>query len=136
VNASVPPVAQRSETIVVRWVDAFNERDLDRMLACLAPDVDFHPLRLSGLASRYRGHDGVREWFRRSRRLRHQHQIGLCEVRDVGQRQVFAAGSLSLAGEAEIGPFCALHRIRGGLIAVVYQYLTDPDMIEQLGLIP
>jgi ketosteroid isomerase-like protein len=135
VNVSAPAVAERSETIVVRWVDAFNARDLDLMLALLAPDVDFHPLRLSGLASRYRGHGGVQEWFRRSRRLRHEHQIVLSEVRDVGQR-VFAAGSLSLGGEPDTGPFCALHRVRDGLIVAVRQYLTDPDMIERLGLIP
>jgi hypothetical protein len=29
----------------------------------------------------------------------------------------------------------ALHRIAGGVIASAHQYLSDPDMIEQLGLI-
>jgi hypothetical protein len=42
----------------------------------------------------------------------------------------------ALAGEPDIGPFCALHRIGGALIVAVHQYLTDPDMIESLGLIP
>jgi hypothetical protein len=41
-NAFVP-VAQVPEGIVSRWVKAFNARDLDGMLACLAEDVDFTP---------------------------------------------------------------------------------------------
>ena len=66
------PVAQVPERVVSRWVDAFNARDLDGMLACLAADVDLHPLRLSGLRASYRGHDGVREWFAQLKRLRHE----------------------------------------------------------------
>ncbi len=128
--------AQAPESVVTRWVDAFNTRDLDGMLACLAADVAFHPLRLSGLRASYRGHDGVREWFTQLKHLRHEHLIVLCEAREAGQGQVFTSGSLGLAGEPDIGPFCALRRISGGLIVAVHQYLTDPDMIESLGLIP
>ena len=124
------------ETIILRWVDTFNARDLDGMLACLAPGVGFHPLRLGGLSSSYRGHDGVRTWFAELRRRRHEHQIVLAEVRCVGEDQVHAVGSLSLADELDIGPFCGLHRLAGGRIVAAYHYLTDPDMIERLGLIP
>jgi hypothetical protein len=45
---------EQSETIVVRWVEAFNARDLDGMLACFATDVEFHPLRLSGVTGAIR----------------------------------------------------------------------------------
>lgn len=128
------PVSQ--EAIVSRWVDAFNARDLDGILAGLADDVDFHPLRLSGIAASYRGHDGVQEWFTRLRHLRHEYRIVLHEARELGEDRVFASGSLSLAGESDIGPFCALHWLDGALIVAAYQYLTDPDMIESLGLIP
>jgi ketosteroid isomerase-like protein len=135
VRVSVP-VAQGLEEVVSRWVDAFNQRDLDGMLRRLDADVDFHPLRLSGLRGSYRGHDGVREWFANLKRLRHEHRIVLSEARAVAGGSVFAVGSLSLAGEPDIGPFCALHRIDDRLIAATHQYLTDPDMIERLGLIP
>ena len=101
------------------------------MLACLAEDVDLHPLRLSGLGSSYHGHDGVREWFAQLKRMRHEHQIVLSQTRGVGDGRVFASGSLSLAGAT---PFCALHRIDRGVIVTVHQYLTDPDTVERLGL--
>lgn len=131
-----PTVAQIPETIVSRWVEAFNARDLDGMLVLLDARVVFHPLRLSGLRGSYGGHEGVREWFDRLTRLRHEHRIVLSEARAVGVGQVFAAGSLSLAGEPDIGPFCALHRFDGGLIVAAHHYLTDPEMIERLGLVP
>lgn len=129
-------VEQAPETIVSRWVHAFNTRDLDGMLACLGAEVHFHPLRLGGLRASYRGHDGVREWFAQLQRSRHEHRIVFSEGRDIGEGRVFASGSLSLAGESDIGPFCALHRLAGGLIVAVHHYLTDPDLIEHLGLIP
>ncbi len=128
--------AERTEVIVLRWVQAFNARDLEGMLACVAAQVELHPLRLDGLEARYRGHDGVRAWFERLRQRGHEHRIAVCEVRDLGAGKVFSSGSLSLGDEADIGPVCALHQVDGGLIVTVREYLTDPEMIERLGLIP
>jgi ketosteroid isomerase-like protein len=123
------------ETIVMRWVDAFNARDIDGILAVLADNVDFHPLRLGGIAASYRGHEGVREWFERLRTLRHEHRVVLREAQEMDGGRVFASGSLSLAGESDIGPFFALHRLEGGLIVAAHQYHTDPGIAEFLGLI-
>ncbi|HUA48779.1 MAG TPA: nuclear transport factor 2 family protein [Solirubrobacteraceae bacterium] len=116
-------------------MDAFNARDLEAMLADLAADVDFRPLRLSGIAASYRGQDGVREWFAQLTELRHEHRIALHEARELAEGRVFAAGSLSLAGVSDLGPFWALYRFDGELIVAAAQYLTDPDMVEPLGLI-
>jgi ketosteroid isomerase-like protein len=129
-------VAQRSETMVVRWVEAFNARDLDGMLACLAEHVEFRPLRLSGLRACYRGHDGVREWLTRLRRSRQDHPIVIYETLDVGEGRVLATGCIRPDGDADIGSFCAVNRIDDGLIIAAHHYLRDADMIERLGLIP
>ena len=135
VEVSEPSAADTRRAIVSRWVDAFNARDLDAMLACLAEGVDFHPCRLSGLGTSYSGHDGVREWFGRLERLRHEHKIVLSETRDLGDGRVFARGRLSLGGSAEVGPFSAVQRIDGGLIVAAHHYLTEPDLLEALGLV-
>lgn len=124
------------QTIVSRSVEAFNARDLDAILAGLARDVEFHPLRLSGIAATYRGHDGVREWLTRLKQLRHEYRIVLHDVRETGDGGVFASGSLSLGGEPGIWPFCALYQLDGELIVAAHEYLTDPEMIDSLGLIP
>ena len=123
------------ETIVMSWVDAFNARDIDGILAVLAHGVDFHPLRLCGIAASYRGHDGVREWFGRLSNLRHEHRIVLHETRDLADGRVFAAGWMSLGAQPDLGPFCALHRLDEGLIVAVHQYHTDAATAESLGVI-
>jgi hypothetical protein len=41
-----------------------------------------------------------------------------------------------LAGEPDIGSVWALHRVDGQRIAAVYQYLSDAEVIEPVGLIP
>jgi hypothetical protein len=116
-------------------IDAFNARDLDGMLDCLAADVDFHPLRLGGPSGSYRGHGGVTEWFAQLRDRDQRQGISLSEARCVGDGQVLAIGSLTLGGETDLGPFWGLHRLADGLFVAVHHYLSDPEMIEQLGLI-
>jgi len=103
------------------------------MLARFHPEVRFHPLRLAGLDGSYRGHDGVRRWFVRRTQLRHEHVFVSSDVHGAGDDRVLAVGALALAGEFE---FCALHRIIDGLIVAAHHYLTDPDMLERLGLVP
>ena len=125
--------AQIRQTILTQWVESFNARDLDGMLTSLSVGVEFRPLRLDGLRECYHGHSGVRDWFTQLRSLRHPHRIVLSDVRDLGDGNVFAVGALSVAaGEPEIGPFCALHRLNGRLIIAARHFLTDPDAIERV----
>ena len=121
--------------MVARWVDAFNARDLDGMLACFTEDVDFHPLRLNGCDASYSGHDGVREWWLLVNRGRLEHRIVISDTRVIDDGRMLANGSLTLGGEVDIGRFCALHSFEGGLIVMAHHYLSDPDMIERVGLL-
>jgi len=105
------------------------------MLACLARDVALHPVKLSGLEACYRGYDGVRCWFAQLRRNRYTYTISLSDVQGLGDGRVFATGSLSLAEDPDIVPFCAIHRVVDGVTISAHHYLTDRDMIEQLGLL-
>ena len=51
---------------VVREIyDAFARRDGAAILARLHADVEFHQTELLPWGGRYRGHDGVREFFER-----------------------------------------------------------------------
>ena len=128
--------AAAPDALVSGWVDAFNAKDLDGMLARLASDVRFHPLRLSGLDGSYRGHGGVQRWFAQLTRLRYEHVIVMSNVHSSGDDKVLAVGALRLVGNMEIAPFCALHRIVDGVIVAAHHYLSDRAMLEQVGLIP
>ena len=46
-----------------RILEAFNGRDIDAMIACLDPSVEYHPVLSAIGVSVYHGHDGLRSWF-------------------------------------------------------------------------
>ena len=47
--------------LVRRLIVAFNDRDLEGLLAGLAADVELHPLRAQLEGKSYRGHEGARQ---------------------------------------------------------------------------
>ena len=130
---STPAATRAPETVVSRWVDAFNERELDAMLACLAADVEFHPLKLHGLDGSYRGHDGVRSWYAQLARLQHEHRLSVSRIESTDRDQVLAIGAVSLNGLDAGPPFCGLYALADGLILAAHHYLTEPELLEQLG---
>lgn len=119
------------KALVLRWVNAFNARNLDALLSCLHTEVDFHPLKLLGVDRSYRGHEGVRAWFGRLDALHYRHRIELSEIREGGQGQLLAIGALSVPGHGSVVPFCASHWLKDDLIALVRQYPRDPDFVER-----
>lgn len=119
--------ALQHRELVSTWVDAFNRRELDGMLACMAADVRFHPLRLSGIERSYRGHDGVRTWLSQLEAMGHDHRIALSELRGGSDGEVLAVGLLRLKEEDDPSRIWLLERIDKGLIVAAHHYLTDPD---------
>lgn len=113
------------EATVRRWFDAFNSRDLEGMLACMHPHVDFHPLRLHGLSDSYEGHRGVSEWFAGLQKMKHYHRIELAQTSAVGSRRVIAAGTLTGANSAGPASFWALTRVEADLIVSSRHHLSD-----------
>ena len=130
---STPATTRAPETVVSRWVDAFNDRDLNAMLACLAVDVEFHPLRLHRLDGSYQGHDGVRSWFAQLERLQHEQRLKVSRIESTDGDQVLAVGAVSLNGLDVGPPFCGLYVLADGLILAAHLYLTEPQLLKQLG---
>src|SRR4051794_35154766 len=124
-----------SKALVLRWVNAFNARNLDALLSCLHTEVDFHPLKLLGIERSYWGHEGVRVWLGRLDALHYRHRIELSEVRQGGRGQLLAVGALSVPGHGSVVPFCASHAFRDDLIALVRQYPRHPDLVERGALV-
>ena len=120
------------QAVVMRWIEAYNARDLDAMLACLDRDVDYHPLRLGGLSGPYHGHDGVEHWFTGLDARRHAHRIDVTEIHQVGDDHTLAAGTLRSTDDHELGPFSALYRTTGGTILDARHYLSEPDLLQRL----
>lgn len=113
------------EAIVRRWFDAFNSRDLEGMLTCMHPHVDFHPLRLRGLSSTYQGHEGIGDWFVDLREMGHRHRVKLVQASAVGSGRVIVSGTLTTADSASPASFWALERLEAGLIIAARHHLSD-----------
>lgn len=113
------------EATVRRWFDAFNSRDLEGMLACMHPYVEFHPLRLDGLDGAYHGHEGIRKWFAELQRQEHGHRVELAEVRAASDGKLVATGTLKAAEAAGPASFWALERFEGGMIIAAHHFLSD-----------
>jgi ketosteroid isomerase-like protein len=55
--------AQEHREALERFYDAFNARDLGRILTEMDPEIEFESRFARAGGSTYRGHDGVRSWF-------------------------------------------------------------------------
>ena len=123
-----------NERVVSEWVDAFNERDLDGMLARVNPDVLFHPLRVNGTAHSYLGHDGMRRWFAEILHREHPHRIGLESIAGLADGRILAAGTVLVENEAG-APFSGLYEIDNGVIVCAYHYFTPAETLFQIGIV-
>lgn len=119
---------------VIRWIEALNARDLDRILACVAPDIEFHPLKLSASRPAYVGHDGIRQWFDEVQNRRHE--IRELSLEDLADRRVLAVGVIVLDGRNRPTDFAAIYRVADGLIGGAHHYLSDRAMLSRLGVLP
>lgn len=128
----MPETPVEPAELVSRWIESFNQRNLDGMLACMSDTVRFYPLRLSGLDRYYRGHDGVRDWFAQVQERGHAHQIVVLKLRAESDGEVVAVGELRLEEDPEPTRFWARDQVEDGKIVVVHHYLTDPDVFDDI----
>ena len=119
---------------MIRWIAALNARDLDRILACVAPDVEFHPLKLSASRPAYVGHDGIRQWFDEVQNRRHEIRVHAFE--ELSDGRLLAVGVIELDGQTKPTDFAGIYRVDDGLIGGAHHYLSDREMLSRLGVLP
>jgi ketosteroid isomerase-like protein len=56
-------MSRENVEIVRRGFEAFNGRDVDRLLALSYPDTEWRPFRAQLEGTAYRGHEGLRRFF-------------------------------------------------------------------------
>ena len=129
-------MSQENVEIVRRAHDAFNARDLDRLLGLSAEDCEWLPLRaqLEGIV--YRGHQGVRQFVDDMDEDWEGYRIDPLEFHDRGDR-VAVIGRVSALGQSGV----AIDSIAGFVFELqrgrIWRILShsDPDAaLEALGL--
>jgi ketosteroid isomerase-like protein len=122
-----------AERIALGYVAAYNERDLEAMLALQDENVVSHPSRLFEQES-HRGHDGVRAWWRAMVRSDRWYRVAVREIRLLDADRVAVLGDI-WQDEELLSPWGVVVRVRGGLIVESHSYLSDDDLLDRLGLI-
>ena len=131
-------MSQENVETIRRAFQAFNERDVDAMLASWADDVEMH--LVGGFAdlmgTEFRGHEGVRRWF--------GEWIGnvdvhaeVEEIYDADDRVVVIARAIG-AGEASGAPVTLrggqIYTFRDGLVVAVENYYDASEALQAAGL--
>ena len=76
-------MSQENVELTRRAFQAFNDRDLDTVLASLHADVEAFP-RLAAVEGGYRGHEGVRRWWEQLLGAFPDFHAEILELRDLG----------------------------------------------------
>jgi ketosteroid isomerase-like protein len=54
----------RNVDVAREFTDAFNAGDIDSLVACCDPEIEFHSTFAAVSGATYRGHEGMRQWYR------------------------------------------------------------------------
>ena len=126
--------------MVKRFVDAYNRRDVEAMLEGLDPAIEWHSGILSGLEGEtavYRGHEGLRDGFRKLYEALGETHIEYSEIRDLGDL-TFGIGRIRVRGresgaEAE-SPLAVVVDFRDGKATCIRTYFDPEEALEAAGL--
>jgi hypothetical protein len=122
------------ETIGHRFIDAFNRRDAEGLVALADPAIEFHPTSIVGSRRVYRGHEGLRRWVQDLETSEIQHQVCAREVRALDDGGFAILSEVLLGGEF-VSPSAMIATLSdSGAIVEAHAYLTDEHTLTQLGL--
>ena len=115
------------------YVGAYNARDLDAVLALMDEKVVSYPTALFGHRPHF-GHAGVRAWWGAMMSSAESYEVVVSEVRAIESDRLAVLGEIWSRGR-RLSPWTVLVRIRNGLIIESHSYLSDPERLEELGLL-
>jgi hypothetical protein len=104
------------------------------MLAVQDEDVVSYPAPLYGHRPHF-GHAGVREWWAEIVASGVWYEVVVGEVRQIGSDRVAILGEIHGGNGRRLSPWAVVVRVRNGLIIESRSYLSDKDMLVQLGVL-
>ena len=120
-----------------RLVEALNGRDIDALLACLDPDVEYHPLLSRVAVTAYHGHDGIRSWFGQLDDAWEELRLDAEAYFDLGDETllfyVLRGRGRHSGAEVEVAG-AHVCRWRDGLGVCAKQYAHREDALKELGV--
>lgn len=131
-------MSQENVELSHRAIDFFNRRDLDSYLALMDPEVEFTPYEVwvQG-GDPYRGHAGVRRWWKETFEVLPDLLAEVYEVRDLGD-MTFVHGRLRGRGAGSAAPIERTMWLaiewRDGTEVWWSAFGSEADALEAIGL--
>jgi ketosteroid isomerase-like protein len=128
------------DRLVRRGAEFYNQRDPEAGLELWHPDCEWHPYFSAEVegSSGYRGHDGMRQWFRDTDEMFSSVNWEVDKVRDLGDDRVLALGRLRATGRqsgVEVNsPIGQLFEFRDGRVLRGWAYLSHEEARLAAGL--
>jgi ketosteroid isomerase-like protein len=124
---------------VVRiFTEAFNAGDIDAVVACCDPNVEFHSTFAAVGGGVYRGHDGIRRWYLDLQEIWGEElRSDLETLFDVGESMlVFTVlrGRGQQSGVDVELPAAMVARLRDGLLVNLKGYSHREDALKDLNV--
>ena len=129
-----PPARAAHVAVVKRWFEAWNGDDLAGMLACMDPRIEFRPVMPRGAV--IVGHDAFAEWRRERTAETADLHMAIAGTQALDDKRVLVTGEIRIDRQDRSGiGFTAIYTVRDELIASAEQYLSDPQLMKQLGML-
>jgi hypothetical protein len=117
------------------WVDAFNSRDADALVALSDPEIDWHPTVLIGSRRTYQGHDGIRRWVEDLLAAAVQHRLVVRSVHSIDERRFAVVVDVYIDEKLATAGALVIRLGEHSTIVEGHNYLADSKMPRQLGII-
>jgi hypothetical protein len=121
------------DLIARRFVDGFNQRDAESLVALADPAIEFFPTAVVGTGERYDGHEGLRQWVVHLEESGIGHQGRLREVRPT--EDGFVLFSDVMLDDKLITPAALVVVLNERhLITEARGLLTDSELLTRIGV--
>ena len=129
-------MSQENVELAYRAYDAFNRRDLDRLVALMDAEVDVGS-RMAAMEGGYHGHEGIRRWWQDMLDASPDRTVEIVEVRDLGDvtlTEFHARGHGAASDFPYEETIWSVARWRRGKCVLWRPYVTKTDALEAAGL--
>lgn len=118
-----------------RFIEGFNRRDADALVALVHPELEFLPTVLVGARAVYRGHEGLRRWVADLVASDAAHKVRVRKVREIAPDRFVVLTEVLIEDEVT-APSAMLATTRDGLIVTAKAYLSDEQTLIRVGVLP
>jgi len=117
------------------FVQAFNDRDIDALVALAHPRIVFRPTVLVGHRRTYNGYAGLRRWVAEIDATAVDFQVRIREIRPLAPNGFLVLCKLRV-GDELITDSAMIASVHEDKIIEAHGYLSDEGMLAHLGLVP